>query len=94
MGHRYPPAEWFEKAIKLLDAPLGERGADALAPADERAQRVAQRQLEHALRVLRRDEGRGKALLERLVKERPNTDAAEQARAELARLKREEPERE
>ena len=86
MGHNYPDAEWFEKAIEMLDAPLVEREKAKEGPVDEQTQRRAQQRLEIALRVLKRDEGRGTTLLKRLVKELPNTDAADTARAKLTEL--------
>ncbi len=88
MAHTYPSAEWFEKAIVLLDQPIVD-AAQAKAnqpPADEQTQRLAQRRLEVALRTLDKDRDRGVRALQRLVEELPNTDAAEQARAKLAEL--------
>ena len=84
MGHAYPDADWYEKAIVLLDEPL--RPGGDLPPADEKTQRLAQRRLEVALRALERDRDRGVRALERLVEDLPNTQAAEQAQAKLDEL--------
>ncbi|MFN3167820.1 MAG: prolyl oligopeptidase family serine peptidase [Phycisphaeraceae bacterium] len=89
MGHVYPDAKWFEKAVVLLDKPLAKQDPADLPPADERTQRLAQRRLEVALRALERDRERGVRALERLVDELPNTDAAQQAREKLQALARE-----
>ena len=87
MGHAYPDAQWFEKAIVLLDQPL--KVAMDLPPADEQTQRQAQRRLEVALRALERDRDRGVRALQRLVEELPNTDAAKEAQAKLDELSQE-----
>lgn len=88
MGHEYPDAEWFDKALALLDKPLIEKreAIASLPPADERTQRLAQRRLEVALRTLERDEDRGRRVLERLIEELPNTEAAKTAKAKLDAL--------
>lgn len=86
MGHRYPEPQWYEKAIRLLDEPLGRHDPDHTEPADERTQRLAQKRLDVALRALERDRDRGIAALEQLVAELPNTEAAAAARAKLAEL--------
>ncbi|MEM9347528.1 MAG: PHB depolymerase family esterase [Planctomycetota bacterium] len=81
MGHTYPDAEWFDRALTLLeqDAEL----ADAGEPADERTERLAQRRLEVALRTLARDQSRGVRALQRLIDDLPNTQAAKLAREQL-----------
>lgn len=86
MGHVYPDAKWYGKALALLDKPLNEDPAAGLEPADERTQRIAQRRLEVALRTLERDRERGVRVLERLIDELPNTEAARSARAKLNEL--------
>lgn len=86
MGHTYPDAQWYEKAVVLLDEPLAALDPANLPPADARTQRLAQRRLEVALRVLDRDRDRGVYALERLVDELPNTDAAAAARTKLRAL--------
>ncbi len=86
MGHTYPDAEWFEKALVLLDEPLKAQDPANLEPADERTQRLARKRLEVALRTLERNRERGVRALERLIEELPNTDAAAEARAKLAEL--------
>jgi len=86
MAHAYPDADWFEKAVVLLDKPIAEQAAENRTPADERTQRLAQRRLEVALRALERDRDRGVRALEKLVDDLPNTDAAQQAREKLQAL--------
>ncbi|MEM9021494.1 MAG: PHB depolymerase family esterase [Planctomycetota bacterium] len=87
MAHRYPQAEWFSRAISLLDAPLRDQAAlPAVPPADEQTQRRAQGRLDAAMRVLERDEARGIRLLQRLRQEFPNTEAAHEAGRALEHL--------
>ena len=57
-----------------------------IKPADDRTQRVAQKRYEVALRALERDSKRGAELLQRLIDDLPNTDAAKQAVAKLQEL--------
>lgn len=86
MGHAYPNAEWYEKAIVLLDKPLNAVPGEGQPPADERTQRHAQNRLAAALKVLERTPERGKRLLELLIEQLPNTEAAKQAHAKLKAL--------
>jgi|GEM_PF-865266 len=86
MGHNYPPVEWFEKAIVLLDKPLYEDHLEDLPPADERMQRLAQKRLDVALRTLERDRERGIRALNKLIDDLPNTEAAKNAREKLESL--------
>jgi hypothetical protein len=85
MGHSYPDAEWYGRALTLLDQGQAEP-ADA-GPADERTQRLAQKRLDVALRVLERDRDRGILALQRLIEDLPNTEAADQARDTLEPIK-------
>lgn len=81
MGHNYPDAKWYERALALLDQDAQE--LQEVKPADERTQRLAQRRLVVALRTLERDQARGVRALQRLIEDLPNTDAAAQARDKL-----------
>lgn len=87
MGHNYPDAKWYARALELLEQG-GEEAGD-IKPADERTQRLAQRRLDVALRTLERDPDRGVRALERLIEDLPNTDAAGQAREKLKSLESE-----
>lgn len=87
MGHNYPDAQWYDRALALLEQ--GQEEADA-GPADERTQRLAQKRLDVALRTLERDRSRGLRALNRLVEELPNTEAAARARDEIKRLESQE----
>ena len=81
MGHNYPDAKWYGRALTLLEQ--GDEEPGDKGPADERTQRLAQRRLEVALRTLERDRDRGVRALERLIEDLPNTEAAVQAREKL-----------
>lgn len=81
MGHNYPDAKWYDRALKLLEE--GGEEAGELEPADERTQRLAHRRLEVALRTLDRDRDRGIRALERLIEDLPNTQAAVLAQEKL-----------
>ena len=87
MGHNYPDAQWYDRALALLEQ--GQEEAEA-GPADERTQRLAQKRLDVALRTLDRDRSRGIRALNRLIEELPNTDAAAQARDALKNLESQE----
>lgn len=84
MGHNYPEAKWYDKALELLEQ--GRDEAEHLKPADERTQRLAQRRLDVAMRALQRDRERGVRALEKLIEDLPNTVAAEQAKGHLQSL--------
>ena len=85
MGHSYPDADWFERAIVLLDAPLneaeaGEGDAQNDTPAQRREEAAAQRRLDTSKRHIDRDPDRALRLLRRIVELHPDTRAAEEAR--------------
>ena len=84
MGHQYPDAKWYDRAIEMLEQ--GAEDPSDRAPANERTQRLAQRRLEVALRTLDRDRDRGIRALERLIEDLPNTGAAQQALEKLKEL--------
>lgn len=86
MAHTYPEPAWFEKAIVLLDSALDEQAGEAQGPADARAQRQANKRLDVAIKVLDRDVERGKRLLQLLIEQMPNTDAAATAQQKLNEL--------
>ena len=88
MGHTYPEANWYDKALEILRQ--GDQKTDDKAdePADERTQRNAQRRLEVALRTLSRDHDRGVRALERLIEDMPDTDAATKAGEKLRSLEK------
>lgn len=83
MGHNYPDAQWYDRAITLLDEVKHEGDAQ---PPDERTQRFAQKRLDVALRLVKRDRDRGVRALRLLIEDLPETAAATRARAELDRL--------
>jgi predicted esterase len=87
MGHNYPDAKWYDRALTLLE--VGKDADEADAPADERTQRVAKKRLEVALRTLKRDRDRGIRALQRLIDDLPNTEAAVEAREKLESLDKE-----
>lgn len=88
LGHAFPDADWFERAIVLLDAPLqedaaGERAAP-LDPQQQRAEDAAQRRLDAAERLIDRAPDRALRLLRRVDELYPDTRAAERARELIA----------
>lgn len=91
MDHAFPDADWFERAIVLLDAPLeagvNEDGSDfGSTPRERRDEQAAQRRLEAAERVIERDAERAVRLLRRVDDLYPETNAAEQARELIAEI--------
>jgi dienelactone hydrolase len=84
MGHTYPDAKWYDKALVLLEQ--GDEDPADAEPADERTQRLAEKRLAVALRALERDRDRGIRALEKLIEDLPNTDAADKAREKLGTL--------
>lgn len=95
MAHSYPDADWFERAIVLLDAPLNEAdgegdggGDDAQeqTPAQRREEAAAQRRLDTSKRYIERDPDRALRLLRRVVELHPDTRAAEEARGLITLL--------
>jgi len=86
MGHEYPDAVAFDKAITLLDEPLSGRPNPDLPPADEKTQLQAQHRLEVAIKSLEKEHARGVMMLKRLIKDFPNTEAANTAWQELEKL--------
>ncbi|MBX2850585.1 MAG: prolyl oligopeptidase family serine peptidase [Phycisphaeraceae bacterium] len=87
MGHNYPDAKWYDRALTLLEKDKEPDGAGE--PADGRTQRVAKKRLEVALRTLKRDRARGVRALQRLIDDLPNTEAAAEARQKLESLDKE-----
>lgn len=86
MGHTYPDAKSYDKALGLLENGGQGQGARDADSSDERAQRIAKRRLDVALRTLERNHERGVRALKRLIEELPNTDAAATAREKLEAL--------
>ncbi|MEM9415327.1 MAG: PHB depolymerase family esterase [Planctomycetota bacterium] len=91
MDHAFPDADWFERAIELLDAPLNEE-ADADGnnvgdtPRQRRNEQQAQRRLQAAQRVLQADPDRARRMLQRVIELYPETNAAQRAGELIAAL--------
>jgi len=97
MGHSLPPADWFEKAVLALDAPLRPAKAKPTskpkpAPRSQPATRPVAGRAQSRLKLARvylanglRDKAR--KTLEELLREHPGTPQAAQARRLLADLK-------
>jgi len=83
MGHTLPPADWFEKGITALDAPLAE--------VRERRETEAKRKLARALDRLQRSPPHGIKALEELLRDYPDTSFATQAADELERATENQP---
>ena len=79
MGHTFPPADWFEKGVIALDAPLAE--------VRERRETEAKRRLDRALDRLQRSPPHGIEALEKLLKDYNDTTHASTAADYLARVK-------
>lgn len=79
MAHALPNAEWFEKGIVALDAPLNERRA---ATAEQRAERqqTASAALARALTTFENDPAAGYAELLQVALRFDDTDAGREAR--------------
>jgi len=97
MAHSYPDADWFERAIVLLDAPLNEApGEDGHAtgnsPREQREEAAAQRRLASARRHVESDPARALRLLKRIDELHPDTRAAEEARTLIEQIESAEPE--
>ncbi len=75
MGHTLPPAEWFEKGVVALDAPLAE--------VRERRESESERDYRKAMDTLRRSPKHGIAGLQDLLRDYADTTIAPQARSAI-----------
>ncbi len=82
LAHAFPDADWFERAVVLLDAPLNEEAGDGprLDPQQHREEDAAQRRLDAAERLIDRAPDRALRLLRRVDELYPDTRAAARAR--------------
>lgn len=79
MGHTLPPADWFEKGIAALDAPLAE--------VRDRRETEAKRKLDQAIDRLQRSPKHGIEALEELLQDFNDTTTAHTAADYLAQVK-------
>jgi dienelactone hydrolase len=88
LAHAFPDADWFGRAVALLDAPLNEEAGDGppLDPRQQREEGAAQRRLDAAERLIDRAPDRALRLLRRVDELYPDTRAAARARELIAEI--------
>ena len=86
MGHTFPDAQWFERAVVLLDAPLNDDDTQPDDPQLAAQERSAQRRVDAARELIETSPQRALRLLQSVVDRYPDTQAADQARELIAQI--------